>query len=145
MRMALKDERGFTFVEVIIAVALLGIIAGGFLAALAASSNNTRLSDERTTAESLARTEMELACEYVSNYSCYVYGLRPNFEYELPDNPPTGELSHTLPPGYETYTVHVVSAPLRDGVQTITVTVSRDGRVIYSIQDYKVFQIIYSG
>ena len=133
MRSALRNERGFTFIEVIIAVALIGIIAGGFLAALAASSNNTRMSDERTTAESLARTEME----YVRN-SVYVMA---SWEYQLPDTSPSWDASHSLPAGYTGYTVHVAASPLRmidDGIQSIVVTVSHDGLAVFSLEDYKV-------
>jgi len=59
----LRKQRGFTLIEVIIAMALLGIIAIAFLGALATASSAIIISDERTTAESLARSQLE----YVKN------------------------------------------------------------------------------
>lgn len=128
-----KGERGFTFIEVLVALAILGIIAAAFLFALASSSKSVALSDERTAAESLARTEME----YVKN-SVYVMA---SWGYELPDTPPSWDPSHTLPAEYSGFTVTVSAAPLRlvdDGIQSITITVSRDGKDIFSVTDYKV-------
>ncbi len=58
-----KNEKGFTLIEVVIALLLLGIIASGFLMALSTASKALILADERTTAESLARSQME----YVKN------------------------------------------------------------------------------
>lgn len=57
----LRKQRGFTLIEVIIAMALLGIIAIAFLGALATASSSIIIADERTTAESLARSQMEYA------------------------------------------------------------------------------------
>ena len=58
---SMKREKGFALIEVIIAIALLGIIAAGFLMALSGVSKALVLADERTTAESLARSQMEYA------------------------------------------------------------------------------------
>ncbi len=55
----MKNEKGFTLIEVVIAIALLGIIASGFLMALSGATKALILADERTTAESLARSQME--------------------------------------------------------------------------------------
>jgi len=55
----IKNERGFSLIAVIIALALLGIIAVAFLTALSTASKALFIADERTTAESLARSQME--------------------------------------------------------------------------------------
>ncbi len=128
-----QGERGFTFVEVLIALVLLGIIAGGFLAALAASSRSTMSSDEHTSAESLARTEME----YVKN-SIYVMA---SWAYALPEGTPPWDATHALPAGYTGYTVTVSAAPLRlvdDGIQRVSITVAKGGRNIYTLEDFRV-------
>ena len=63
-RKAFPDSsRGFTMIEVLIAIAILGIISIGFLGALATTSLSVGRADERTVAESLARKQME----YVKN------------------------------------------------------------------------------
>ena len=55
----IKNERGFSLIEVLIALAILGLVAVAFLSGLAIASKSIILADERTTAESLARSQME--------------------------------------------------------------------------------------
>ena len=55
----MKNEKGFSLIEVMIAIALLGIIGVAFLGALATASTALSIADERATAESLARSQME--------------------------------------------------------------------------------------
>lgn len=50
---------GFTLIEVLVALALFGIIAITFLGGLTTASRAVLTGDVRTTAESLARTQME--------------------------------------------------------------------------------------
>jgi len=55
----IKNEKGFGLIEVLMALALLGIIAVTFLAAINVASRAILIADERTTAESLAKSQME--------------------------------------------------------------------------------------
>ncbi len=55
----LLQERGFTFIEVLITVAVLGIITSGYMGVLSAISKANAIAQERTIAESLARTQLE--------------------------------------------------------------------------------------
>ena len=55
----MKNEKGFSLIEVIIAIALTGIIAIAVCYALATASKVLFIADERATAESLARQQME--------------------------------------------------------------------------------------
>ncbi len=55
------NEAGIGIIETLIALALLGIIAVGFLSGLGTASKAIIIADERTTAESLARSQMEYA------------------------------------------------------------------------------------
>ena len=52
-------SRGFSMLEVVIAIGLLGIIALSVLMALSTASAALIIADRRATAESLARTQME--------------------------------------------------------------------------------------
>jgi len=116
----MKNERGFSLVEVIIALLLLGIVAVAFLGGLSTASKVIFTADERATAESLARTEME----YVRNQD-YDKSVAP-WSYELPSTPPSWDATHALPEGYAGYTVSVTAEPLHatdDGIQRIIVTV----------------------
>jgi prepilin-type N-terminal cleavage/methylation domain-containing protein len=54
-----KGESGFTFIEVLIALLILSVISSVFLLGLATSSRAMVLADERTTAEGLARSQMD--------------------------------------------------------------------------------------
>lgn len=52
-------SRGLTMIEVLIAIAILGIISITFLGALSTASLSVSVADERTVAESLARRQIE--------------------------------------------------------------------------------------
>lgn len=128
-----KGEAGFTFIEVLVALAVLGIIAAAFMSALAMSSKSAALSHERTAAESLARTEME----YVRNS---VYDVAP-WQYQLPTTPPPWDTSHALPAGYSGYSVNVSASLVHatdDGLQLITVVVSHGTKTVFTVTGYKV-------
>ena len=53
------SSRGFVLIEALIAIALIGIVVVAILGALSTTSKTVSLADERTTAESLARMQME--------------------------------------------------------------------------------------
>ncbi|MGA2669885.1 MAG: prepilin-type N-terminal cleavage/methylation domain-containing protein [Dehalococcoidia bacterium] len=53
------SSRGLTMIEVLIAIAILGIISITFLSVLSTASLSVGLADERTVAESLARRQIE--------------------------------------------------------------------------------------
>jgi prepilin-type N-terminal cleavage/methylation domain-containing protein len=127
-----QGERGFTFIEVLVALAVLGIIAAAFLYALASSSKSTSLSDERTSAESLTRTEME----YVRD-SIYIPAI---WQYQLPTTPPSWDTGHALPVGYTGYSVNVSASLVHatdDGLQLITVVVYHGSKTVFTLTGYK--------
>lgn len=150
----LRKQRGFTLIEVLIALALLGLIAIAFLGALAAASEAIIISDERTTAESLARSQMEYAKnqDYSDNQWSYevtdssraVLAGAPSWWDD--DNPPL------LSSNYAGYSVEVkaedfdanddgsLEVPGEDeGIRKITVTVSHLAKPeVIILEDYKV-------
>ena len=85
------SSRGFTLVEVLIALAILGIVAVAFLSALATASTALILADERTTAESLTRAvgaDVPLLGRDSTEEGYMVFNLDPDqieqtFEHEL--------------------------------------------------------------
>ncbi len=128
----MKSEKGFTFIEVVIALAVLGIIAVGFLGGLATASKGLLIADERETANNLAEAQME----YVKNQ-----------EYDSTNNPPQYELLDDIdiPDGYS------ISVPMAerldpegdgldddDGIQKIAITVRHNGKEVLTLEDYKV-------
>ena len=136
-------QKGMTLIEVLIAIAILGMIAVPFLTALSTSSRALIIADERTTAESLVRSEME----YVKNCTYNPTG----FSYQIPpaaDNTPWGGL-HDLDSYYidAGYSVNVTGVPIDPDtgdphtdlhIQNITVKVYHGAKLVLTTSTYKV-------
>jgi prepilin-type N-terminal cleavage/methylation domain-containing protein len=127
------SSRGFSMLEVVIAIALLGIIAVSILASLQTAALALISVDRRATAESLARTQMEYVkfSEYDINLEedHPLYGLDP-------------QIQSTLPPDFSVETTAIrlnkdENPNDDDGIQQITVTVSYQDRVVVTLEDLK--------
>ena len=123
-----KEERGFSLIETVIAIALLGIVAVSVLSGLGTASKALFVADERATAESLARSQME----YVKNQA-----------YDDTNNPPQYFQFSSIPDGY---TIAVTTARLDpngdgttndDGIQKITIAVAHLGKDVVTVEGYK--------
>ena len=119
------SESGMAFLEVLIALALLGIIAVAFLSGLATGARATVIADKQTTAESLARSQIEWVKEasYVDEASDYTPAPVPADE------------------DYTGYSVTITAEPLNspdDGIQKITVTVNHYDKELVQLESYKV-------
>ncbi len=95
------SSRGFILIEVLIAIALIGIVAVAILGALSTSSKVLSIADERTVAESLARRQME----YVKNQP---YELAPDGGVATYDKI-TG-----IPEGYSIWSVNRAGTTVED-------------------------------
>jgi len=142
-----SGQKGQTLIEVLIAIAILGMIAAPFLTALSTSSKGIIIADERTTAESLVRSEMEYVknCNYTST----------GFSYEIPpeaNNTPWGGF-HDLDDYYADagYSVNVTGVPIDPDtgealspgdiyIQNITVKVYHGDELVLTTSTYKVMQ-----
>jgi prepilin-type N-terminal cleavage/methylation domain-containing protein len=128
----MKKEKGFTFIEVVIGLAVMGIIAVGFLGGLTTASKGLMIADERETANNLAEAQVE----YVKNQA-----------YDSINNPPQYQKlpSGKIPDGYD------IKLPMAarldpdgdglsddDGMQEITVTVKHGSKEVLTLKDYKV-------
>ncbi len=85
-------SRGLTLIEVLIAIALMGIVSVGILGGLSTASRTVSLGDERTTAESLARMQME----YVKGQSYNSTGQNETMYKKI----------GTIPRGYSIWSVN---------------------------------------
>ena len=135
----MKNEKGSTLIEIVIAIALMGIIASGFLMALSGSSKAIILADERTTAESLARSQLE----YVKNQT-YIYYNVAHAVY--------GEIT----PSDSNYSIDFTTVPFApatgvpysdlggglfagdDGIQKLRVIISHNTKPVITLESYKV-------
>ena len=125
----MKSEKGSSLFEVMLAIALLGVIIVALLSALSTGSTAVFVADERATAESLARSQME----YVRNQN-----------YDASHNPPQYALLTDIPAGYDISVVAVRLDPkgdgtaADDGIQKITVTVQHlDKPEVVVLENYR--------
>jgi prepilin-type N-terminal cleavage/methylation domain-containing protein len=140
-------QKGLTLIEVLIAIAILGMIAVPFLTALSTSSRGIIIADERTTAESLVRSEME----YIKNspYNSTGFSYAANIS-TTPTKPPSWDGSHALDSYYAGYSVNVTGVPINSTtgaalspgvdlqIQNITVNVYHGAKLVLTTSTYKV-------
>jgi len=120
-----QQEKGLTLIEVLVALGILAAVGVTFVTGITVASKGSMVSQERVNAESLAKSQMEdtKAQAYVEEANTYPAITLP------------ADLSA------QGYAVSVVAQPLNspdDGIQRITVTVTRNGETIFTLVDYKV-------
>jgi type II secretory pathway pseudopilin PulG len=116
-----SGEEGVGLVETLIAVGILGLALTVLLAAVSTGSLAVSRTEERVAAENLARSQLE--------YTKSQAYLTPPASYAIVTPSPGG------------YDVAVEAASIPDtnsAIEKITVTVSRDGKTLLVVEDYKV-------
>ncbi|MBT4512177.1 MAG: type II secretion system protein [Chloroflexi bacterium] len=127
----MRNQQGFSLVEVLVALSILGTFGIALLGGLITVSKSTPIIDEKSTAQSLAERQLE----YVR--------VQP---YDYSNNPPQYTvLSGTaVPSGYG---IGMLSTRLDhdddgigddDGVQQIAVTITHDSKSVITLEGYKV-------
>ncbi len=120
-----RNEKGFTLIEVLVALAIASLVVVAFLMAMSTAHKATFISNERTTAESLARSQME-----------YVKGV--GYVDAAPSYPAASIPQEHIDAGYS---ATITALPLQnpdDGIQKITVVVAHQGSDVLTLEDYKV-------
>ena len=121
LKRAIEDgQGGVGLVEVLVAVAILGVTLVAFLTAISTGSLGVATTEERVTAENLARSQLE--------YTKSLAYLAAPASYATV-TPPTG------------YAVSANATSIAEGdsaIQRITVTVTRNGETLLTVEDYKV-------
>jgi len=118
-------ESGVTFIETVVALAILGVIAVAFLNGLTTTSKSVFTADEHTTAESLAQSQMEWVKNASYSYNATTYSSAPI---------PSGK-------DYLNYSTLITAEPLRspdDGIQKVIVTIKRSDKGVTKLEGYKV-------
>jgi len=133
----MKSEKGFALIEILVALALMGITAVGLLSGLSTTFRAGMISQERVAAESLAKSQWEyiraqdyiLTADYDPN--------DPDKRYELIDIP-----DELFIKGYaiEIGTPQAIISP-DDGefeLQSITLVINCDSKQLLTMSDYRV-------
>lgn len=108
-------QRGSSLLETLIALGILGAVAGAVLSALSTGSMSTATLDEQVTVESLARTQLETI---------------KSSPYD-----PAGDY---LPMDIPGYSISVNTVIIAGDKQEINVIISREGRPLMKVTDCKV-------
>jgi hypothetical protein len=119
-----QEQRGIGLIDTLVALCIIGAISATFLSGLIISSKASFATDERTTAESLARSQME----WVQSIG-YIEGAT---QYSPAPIPGGGD--------YVNYSVQIIAQPLHnpdDGLQKITVVVRHSDKKIVELESYK--------
>lgn len=120
-----RRELGITFLETVIALAILGAVSVSFLNGLTSASKSVFIVDKKTTAESIAQSQMEWVKNANYSYNATSYSAVP-----IPDGKDYLQYSSVV-------SVEPVHTP-DDGIQKITVSIQRSGESVYFLQGYKV-------
>ncbi len=117
MSKTMKLEKGSSLIEVIVALALLGIISVLFLGGVVNSSNARVIADERASAKILAESVIDSIkkMSYDTSYNV------------------------TVPSEFSTYSADVAVESMANGnIQKLVIVISHLDREVLTLEDYKV-------
>lgn len=124
MKGNIRFQNGFTLIEMLVGLAVLGTIAVVFLSGLVTINKAASIHDRQATAMSLAQNQLE----YVKT-SPYIYETR---EYDPGTLPDEGKYAH--------YSASIYAEPLSspdNGIQKITVVIEHSGNQLAQLEMYK--------
>jgi prepilin-type N-terminal cleavage/methylation domain-containing protein len=131
----MKSEKGFSLLETMIAMLLMGIVGVALLGGLATASRTVFITDERATAESLARSQIEYVRSQDYTAAPWSYTITSSGRDRSDPLKPSwwdGNNPSLLSSNYDGYTITVTVEGLLEpnidnAIQRITVVVSRIG------------------
>ena len=127
LRLFRDGEQGMTLIETLVALGIIAAVAVVFLIGMTTSSKAVMVSQESVAAESLAKSQMEdtKAQTYVGGAATYP---KITVSQDLASQGYDIVIAAAPAPGYAT----------NDGIQKITVTITRNGDLALTVVDYKV-------
>lgn len=124
----MKKAKGMTLVEVIVAIALLGIISVGFLGVFGNNLNFININKENTQGIYATQMQMELAIEGAKNDTGLLYEKTLNNVFETGLNVKVHQLAHTT--GTKTFYTLISNTRLPElrvpKIQSVTATLRTD-------------------
>ena len=144
-------QAGLTFIEVLVALAILSTIAVAFLMGLAASTHAVIVADERVTAEALAKSQME-SVKFDDYQAAPANGVSPDYSRIDADIPEGYHVySQGRTPGQEGWIDGIVGVPWNNttgqavaadvGLQKVSLVIWRedgdDQRLILELEGFK--------
>ena len=138
-----KREKGFTLIEVLIALAIMAMVAVIFLMALSTSGKAVLLAQERTTAESIARSQMEYIKQQDYSdtdiddgiYAEVVTSEHPTFTiWSINED---GDIIDNVV-GVPWDTITNQKATTDEGLQKVTLVIKHGDKVVLTLEGYKV-------
>lgn len=126
-----QRQSGFTLFEVLIAVAILGVIGVGFITALDTNKRGNRVTDEQVTAVNLITSRMEVIRQqtFADNYTLAVDNITVPDQYDV-------AIEYKFSDDGAIWTDNSTGKTL----QRIIISVSREGRPVFSMCTYKMKQ-----
>ena len=120
-RRLFSGQKGFGLIEVLIAVTILSIVATAFLGAISTSAIAISKQDKKITSEAIAVSQM-------NHTKSQTYQIAPASYPIIP----------SVPSNYAVTSDATTISGKDNNIQLITVTVSREGNNLFSLEDYKV-------
>lgn len=133
----LKGQQGFTFIEVLVGVAIMGMVVAAFMLALATAFKANMLAEVRTTADALARAQMEYikSQAFGENYNVlyipedqasYTIWYDPDADGATPDDEINASASG-----------EIVPLEIHEGLQKIKLIVKHNDSSVLSLEGFK--------
>jgi len=113
----MNGQKGYLLIELLVALALLGVIGAAFLSGLGTVAKTTASTNERETGRNLAQSQVE-----------YVQGLTyaPSYAPAL------------ISDDYAGYSAVIEASPLDNpNIQQVTVTIRHQDKVVAIIESYR--------
>jgi type II secretory pathway pseudopilin PulG len=141
-------RKGMTGIEVLVALGILGLVAVVFLGGLSTALKASYLADERSVAESLARSEMEYVKSQEYSTDAWSYTVTTSGSSSTAQ-PSWFDPGHALSAEYAGYSVEVGAEDFDadedgeldaddEGIRRITDAVKHNSEEIFVLASYKV-------